>query len=77
MTTSHPVDSTTRPCCGGIGTHTRDCPPTMQDYQLGDTHRRIRNVLNVAPAQSWTVDESQQVLAALAGIVRARQEATR
>ncbi|MGW0158476.1 hypothetical protein ACWDUN_04040 [Mycobacterium sp. NPDC003323] len=22
----HPVDSATRTCCGGIGTHTRDCP---------------------------------------------------
>ncbi|MCV7251167.1 MULTISPECIES: hypothetical protein [Mycobacteriaceae] len=22
---AHPVDSTTHTCCGGIGTHTRDC----------------------------------------------------
>lgn len=23
----YPVDSMTRTCCGGIGTHTRDCQP--------------------------------------------------
>ena len=28
MPTNHPVDSTTRTCCGGIGAHTRDCGPT-------------------------------------------------
>ncbi|MGQ9408931.1 hypothetical protein [Mycolicibacterium gilvum] len=28
-TTEHPVDSTTRPCCGGIGRHTRDCRPDV------------------------------------------------
>lgn len=30
-TTTHPVDSTTRPCCGGIGAHTRDCTTTWRD----------------------------------------------
>lgn len=24
-TTTHPVDSATRPCCGGIGRHTNGC----------------------------------------------------
>jgi hypothetical protein len=28
MTTSHPVDSTTRPCCQGIGNHAQGCTTT-------------------------------------------------
>jgi hypothetical protein len=42
-------------------------------YQLRDVHRRIRNILDVYPATSWDLSESQAVLAALAGIVRGRQ----
>ena len=43
--------------------------------QLGDIHRRIRNILDVCPATSWTLDESVIILDALATIVRARQAA--
>lgn len=28
--TRHPVDSTTRSCCGGIGGHTQDCNPVAR-----------------------------------------------
>lgn len=28
--TTHPVDSTTRPCCQGIGNHAQDCTTTSQ-----------------------------------------------
>ena len=41
--------------------------------KLGDIHRRIRNILDVCPATSWTLDESVIVLDALAAIVRTRQ----
>ena len=44
-------------------------------YELGDIHRRIRNILDVCPAASWTLDESVIVLDALAAIVRTRQAA--
>jgi hypothetical protein len=43
--------------------------------QLGDVHRRIRNILDVCPATSWTLDESVIILDALATIVRTRQAA--
>ena len=43
--------------------------------QLGDTHRRIRNILDVYPATTWTLDESMIILDALATIVRRRQAA--
>jgi len=49
----------------------RVCVP----YELGDIHRRIRNILDVCPAASWTLDESVIVLDALAAIVRTRQAA--
>ena len=26
-----PVDSATRPCCGGIGAHARNCPAALRD----------------------------------------------
>ncbi len=45
----------------------------MQQYQIDDTHRRIRNILKCCPATEWTLEESQAVLAVLAGILRARQ----
>jgi DNA repair ATPase RecN len=44
-------------------------------YQIADAHRRIRNILDQYPASAWTLEESQAVLSALAGIVRARQSA--
>ena len=45
----------------------------MTTYELDDTHRRIRNLLDACPATSWSLEESAVVLEALAGIVRARQ----
>ena len=33
--TPYPVDSTTRPCCGGIGNHTQACS-TVAPVQLGE-----------------------------------------
>jgi hypothetical protein len=42
------------------------------DHELNDVHRRIRNILNVYPAGTWTLDEWKIVLAALAEIVRGR-----
>jgi hypothetical protein len=30
-TTTHPVDSTTRPCCDGIGRHTDECTTNADD----------------------------------------------
>jgi hypothetical protein len=50
---------------------------TTSDYRIVDTHRRIRNILDQYPASAWTVEESQAVLEALSGIVRARQAVTR
>jgi hypothetical protein len=46
---------------------------TTDSYQIDDVLRRIRNILNVCPATSWTVDESRAVLDVVAGIFRARQ----
>jgi hypothetical protein len=40
-----------------------------------EAHRRIRNVLDVCPASSWSLDESRAVLKVVSGIVRARQAA--
>ncbi|MBI5536690.1 MAG: hypothetical protein HY898_28480 [Deltaproteobacteria bacterium] len=31
-TNPHPVDSTTRTCCGGIGDHTAECPPALRIF---------------------------------------------
>jgi hypothetical protein len=42
-----------------------------------DVHRRISNILDVAPAASWSLKESRAVLKALSGIVRARQATAR
>ena len=50
---------------------------TKSDYRIVDTHRRIRNILVAYPATEWTAEESQSVLEALSGIVRARQAVTR
>lgn len=33
---AQPVDSATRPCCGGIGAHTRDCPEFDWRGQFAD-----------------------------------------
>jgi hypothetical protein len=38
-----------------------------------DVHDRIRSVLDMAPASSWNLEESQMVLEALYGILLARQ----
>ena len=45
----------------------------MHQYQIDDCHRRIRNVLTACPATSWSLEESQRVLAVLAELVRSRQ----
>lgn len=45
----------------------------MREYALRDTHRRIRNIEDAYPRDSWTLDEARAVHAALSGIVRARQ----
>lgn len=42
-------------------------------HQLADLHRRIRTVLAMAPASSWSVDEAQTVWNALAEILAGRQ----
>lgn len=34
-TNPHPVDSTTRTCCGGIGDHTAECPPALRFFDTG------------------------------------------
>ena len=47
----------------------------MSTYQIKDTQRRISNILDSHPRDSWTLEESQAVLAALSGIVRVRQGA--
>jgi len=41
----------------------------MAKDRIKDTHRRIRNILDVCPAVDWTLDESQAVLRCLAGIL--------
>lgn len=55
VTNSYPVDSATRTCCGGIGTHTRDClselplpPGADPDVWVGDTRDVWRQVGAVA-----------------------------
>lgn len=68
--TPHPVDSTTRTCCGGIGGHARDC------WRIRDKRRRITNSLAAYPASDWTLDEAQRVLDVLSDFVRERQAAT-
>jgi hypothetical protein len=50
---------------------------TSTSYEFSDTHRRIRNILQVCPAATWTQDESTAVLDTLSSIVRARQAVTR
>jgi hypothetical protein len=45
------------------------------DHARLDAHRRISNILDVAPAASWSLEESRAVLDVLSGIVRARQAA--
>jgi hypothetical protein len=35
--TTHPVDSTTRSCCGGIGDHTAECPPALRIFDTGNS----------------------------------------
>jgi hypothetical protein len=46
---------------------------TDPDYELHGVHRRIRNILEIAPASSWDLDESVAVLNVLSAIVRARR----
>ncbi|ULN34191.1 hypothetical protein [Mycolicibacterium smegmatis] len=45
----------------------------MYAYRLADIHRRIANILRAYPAEGWTLDEAQAVLATIGGVVRARQ----
>lgn len=51
MTTNHPVDSTIRTCCGGIGSHTPDCNPTAlsqltDDELVAEVRRRTVAIVN-------------------------------
>jgi len=55
---------------------TRVCKSASESYELDDVHRRIRNILHACPATGWTLSESLAVLEALAGIIRARQQAS-
>ena len=41
--------------------------------RLRDTHRRIRTILAMAPAESWDASEAEIVWEALARIVAGRQ----
>jgi hypothetical protein len=43
------------------------------DIHRRDIHRRIRNILDVCPASSWSLEESRAVLGVLSCIVRVRQ----
>lgn len=66
----HPVDSATRPCCGGIGGHSHECP---NHWLVSDMRRRINNILDIYPATGWTLDEADQVHKLLSKFVRERQ----
>jgi hypothetical protein len=45
----------------------------MRRYELNDTNRRIRNILDAYPQDDWELDEARAMLATLSGIVRVRQ----
>lgn len=51
----------------------RDADAEMDRCELNDVHRRMRNILAVYPATSWTLGESRLVFSALEAIVRGRQ----
>ena len=46
MTTSHPVDATTRPCCQGIGNHAQDCDG-LEGTTMTTTERTDRRDLRI------------------------------
>jgi hypothetical protein len=48
--------------------------PTNTDVQLNDVHRRVRNILDAHPAETWTLEESKIVLDAVSEIVRRRTQ---
>ena len=52
-------------------TTTTDDTSETDQHRLNDVQRRIRNILVAHPASTWTLEESQIVLAALSEIVRA------
>jgi hypothetical protein len=52
-----------------------DSPQSADVPSIEDTRRRIRNILDVYPAAGWSPGEAQEVLKALARIVRSRQGA--
>jgi hypothetical protein len=45
----------------------------LGDHGIGDTFRRMNNILLTFPADDWTPEEAQTVLAAMESIVRRRQ----
>lgn len=45
----------------------------MDQCELDDINRRIRNIADSHPQDSWSLDEAKAVLATLSGIVRVRQ----
>jgi hypothetical protein len=46
MTTSYPVDATTRPCCQGIGNHAQDCDG-LEGTTMTTTERTDRRDLRI------------------------------
>lgn len=61
MTTTnpYPVDSATRSCCGGIGTHSRTCPSEPElplgaqpDIWEDDGHRDVYRQIGVVPVST-------------------------
>jgi hypothetical protein len=54
---------------------TEQSAAAMDEYELGDTRRRINNLLQQGcPVDGLTIDEAKTVLAALSGVYRARHE---
>jgi hypothetical protein len=51
-------------------------PPFRAEPPIADTFRRIRNILDVYPAEDWTPEDARDVLATLSLIVCRRQAKT-
>ena len=59
MTTSHPVDATTRPCCQGIGNHAQDCDG-LEGTTMTTTERTDRRDLRIWQIKDITSPSSQR-----------------
>jgi hypothetical protein len=60
-----------------VAAHQRMPQEQRDELRRRDVHDRISNILDVCPAASWDLEESQAVLDALSEIFVGRQAAAR